>query len=79
MSEQRGMLWCGRVSCIVSTLPVCDEISHVLVRISIAVKRNHDQGDSYKGHCLIGAAYRFKGSVHYHHGRKHSSVQANVL
>jgi hypothetical protein len=24
-------------------------------------------------------SYRFRGSVHYHHGRKHGSVQADVL
>jgi hypothetical protein len=27
----------------------------VLVRVSIAVKRDHDQGNSYKGKHLIGA------------------------
>jgi hypothetical protein len=24
----------------------------------------------------LGLAYRFRGSVHYHHGRKHDSIQA---
>ena len=33
----------------------------VLDRVSIAVKRHHDQGNSYKGQ-------HFRGSVHYHHG-----------
>ena len=31
----------------------------VLVRVSIAVKRHHDQGNSYKGPHLIGTDYRF--------------------
>ena len=31
----------------------------VLVRVSIAVKRHHDQGKSYKGH-LIGAGSQFQ-------------------
>jgi hypothetical protein len=39
---------------------------HVLVRVSTAVKRHHDQGDSYKGHHLIGAGLqvlRFKSII----------------
>jgi hypothetical protein len=27
----------------------------------------------------LGLAYRFRGSVHYHHGRKHGSIQADVV
>jgi hypothetical protein len=27
----------------------------------------------------MGPAYRFRGSVHYHHGRKHGSVQADAV
>ena len=30
------------------------------------VNRHQDQGKSYKGQQLIGLAYRFRGSVHYH-------------
>jgi hypothetical protein len=41
------------------------------LRVSIAVERHHDQSNSYKGQHLI-AAYRFCGSVHYHHD-KHGS------
>jgi hypothetical protein len=26
----------------------------------------------------LGLAYRFRGSVHYHHGRKHGSIQAGM-
>ena len=54
-------------------------IGLVLVRVSIAVNRHHDQGNSYKEQHLIGAAYTFRGSVHYHHGRKHGSVQADTV
>jgi hypothetical protein len=42
----------------------------VLVRVSIALKRHHDHGNSYKGKHLIGAGLRFRGLVHYHHGEK---------
>ena len=38
------------------------------LRVSIAEKRHHDQGKSYKGQHLIGLAYRFRGSVHQHQG-----------
>jgi hypothetical protein len=31
------------------------------------------------GQHLIGLAYRFRGSVHYHHGRKHGSIQADMV
>ena len=48
----------------------------VLVRVSIAVKRHHDQGNSYKGH-LIGA-HTLRGPVHYYDGGKHGRVQANM-
>ena len=48
----------------------------VLVRVPIAENRHHDQGISYKGQHL--QAYRFRGSVHFHHGRKHGSVQADT-
>ena len=27
----------------------------------------------------LGLACRFRGSVHYHHGRKHGSVQADMV
>jgi hypothetical protein len=26
----------------------------------------------------LGPAYRFRGSVHYHHGGKHGSIQADL-
>ena len=51
----------------------------VLVRVSIAVKRHQDPGNSYKGKHLIGLAYRFRGSIHYHHGRDHGGMQADMV
>jgi hypothetical protein len=42
------------------------------------VKRHHDQGNSYKGKYLIGVAYSFRGSVHYHHSEKHGSIYIDL-
>ena len=36
----------------------------VRLRVSIAVKRHHDQGNSYKDNIKLGLAYSFIGSVH---------------
>jgi hypothetical protein len=36
------------------------------------VNRHHDQGNSYKEQRLIGV-------VHYHHGRKHGDIQADMV
>ena len=47
----------------------------VLVRVSIAVKKHHGQGNSYKGKHFIGVGLQFRGSVHYHHG----GLQADVV
>jgi hypothetical protein len=47
--------------------------------VSIAVRRYHDHGNSYKGKDLIEAALQFKGLVHYCHRRKHDSMQADML
>ena len=44
-----------------------------------AVNRHHDQGKSYKGQHLMGPAYSFRGSVHYHHGGKHGNMQADMV
>jgi hypothetical protein len=32
-----------------------------------------------KDNIYLGLAYRFRGSVHYHQGRKHGSIQAGML
>ena len=42
------------------------------------MKKHHDHSSSYKGH-LTGAGLQFRGLVHYHHGRKHGSVQADMV
>ena len=50
----------------------------ILVRVSIAVKRHHGHGKSYKGKHLIGAGLQFRGLGHYHHGGN-ESVQADMV
>ena len=45
----------------------------------IAVKRCHDHGNCYKGKHLIGSGLQSQRFSLYHHGRKHSSVQAEML
>ena len=32
-----------------------------------------------KDNIYLGLAYRFRGSVHYHHGRKHGSIQVDMV
>ena len=32
-----------------------------------------------KENISLGLAYSFRGSVHYHHGRKHGSMQADMV
>jgi hypothetical protein len=32
-----------------------------------------------KGSIYVGLAYRFRGSVHYHHGGKHGNMQADIV
>jgi hypothetical protein len=54
-----------------------------LLRVSIAVKRYHDQGNSYTGQHLVRLSYRFRGPVHCQSGNKAASRQeleeSNVL
>ena len=52
---------------------------HSCLRLCFAAKRHHDHGNSYKGKHFIGAGLQFQGSVHYHRGGKHSSVQADMV
>jgi hypothetical protein len=54
-------------------------IQSVCLRVSIAVKRHHDQGDLYKGQHLIGAGLLFRGLVHYSHGGKPGSMQTDLV
>ena len=39
----------------------------------MAIKRHHDQGNSYKGHHLTGAGLQFS------HGKKHGNMQAVMV
>ena len=49
------------------------------LRVSIAVKRRYDHDDSYKGKHLLGMAYTYRSLVHYRHGEKHESIQADIV
>jgi hypothetical protein len=51
----------------------------IWLRVSVAVKRHHHHGNSYKGKHLIGAGLQFRGLVHYHHGGKHGDMQGDVV
>ena len=54
-------------------------IGIVLVRVSIAVKRHHHYGNSYKGTHLIGVGLQFRGLVCCSHGGNHGSMQADMV
>jgi hypothetical protein len=43
------------------------------------VKRHHDHGTSYNGKHLIEVGLHFRGLVYYCHGRKHGSLQADMV
>lgn len=45
----------------------------ILVRVSLAVKRQHNQDNFYKVQYFIGDVYSFQGLVHYHHDWKNGS------
>ena len=47
----------------------------VLVRVSIAEKRHHDQGNSYKGQHLIGAGLQVQGFSPLSSRWEHGSIQ----
>jgi hypothetical protein len=49
------------------------------LRAFISVKRYHDHNNFYKENIYLGLAYSFRGLVHYHHGRKHGTVQADMV
>ena len=38
-----------------------------------------NKGNSWKENIILGLAYSFRGSVHYHHGGKHGRVQADMV
>jgi hypothetical protein len=43
----------------------------------IVVNTHHDQGN--KRNHFTGAGLQFRSLVHYHHGRKNSSIQVDVV
>jgi hypothetical protein len=43
------------------------------------VKRHCDFSNSYRGKHLTGAGLQFRGLVHYHQGRKHINMQADIV
>lgn len=53
----------------------------VLVGVSIAIKRHHDHGNTYKEKTFSWGwlTYSFRGSVHYHHVRKHGDLLEKEL
>jgi hypothetical protein len=44
----------------------------------IAVKRHHDQGNSYKGKYLIGAGLQFQMYSPFSSGKQHGIIQADM-
>ena len=56
---------------------LCHPICRTMVSQGfIVVKRHHDHSKFYKGK---HSNYSFRGSVYYHHGRKHGNVQADMV
>ena len=55
------------------------QASEILVRIFIAVKRHHDQGNSYKEKHLTGAGLLFRDFILCHYGGKHGSIQVDMV
>jgi hypothetical protein len=49
------------------------------LKVSISVKRYRDLVNSYKGKYFIRPGLQLKVLVHYGHGRKHGSVQADLV
>lgn len=43
------------------------------------MKRQYDQGYSYKGRHLIRIGLQFSGLVQCHHGGKHGDIQADMV
>ena len=43
------------------------------------MKRYRGYSNSFKGQHLVGAGLQFRGLVHYHYGRKHGGVQADMV
>lgn len=55
------------------------EKQSILVRVLFLWRETMAHCNSYRGKHLIGADSLFRGLVHYRHGGKHGSIQANVV
>ena len=51
----------------------------VFVRVSLLWRGTMTKATCVKDSISLGLAYRFRGSVHWHPGRKHDSIQANMV
>ena len=51
----------------------------VLIRFPLLQRDTMTKATLTKDNIWLGLAYRFRGSVHYHQGRKHGSMQAEEL
>jgi hypothetical protein len=49
----------------------------VLVGVLLLLRDNH--GNSYKGKHLTGVGLQFRVLAHYHRGRKHGGMQADMV
>jgi hypothetical protein len=49
-----------------------------LVGVSTVRKRHHGHSNSYKEKYLVRDGLHFIGLAHYHHGRKHGGMQADM-
>jgi hypothetical protein len=49
-----------------------------LIKVSIAMKRHHNHGNSDKRKHFTGTDLQFRGLVHCHHGRDHETMQADL-
>jgi hypothetical protein len=57
---------------------VSDLFASVLVLVSIAVNRHHDQGNSYKGQHLFGAGLQVQKFSPLLSRQEHGSIQASI-
>jgi hypothetical protein len=51
----------------------------ILVRVSIAVNRHHDQGKSYKGQYLIGSGLQVQKFSPLSSRQEHGGIQADMV
>ena len=51
----------------------------VLVRVLLLGRYNMTRATLIKKIVFIGSGLRFRGLVHYHHGRKHGSMLADMV